>query len=179
MGKSFYFILVCFCFLISPPSEAKKRRKKVRKWNVSTSNGYTFWQYKKISSSTSSSGIAKRFDGQMNKFFSSIEVARNFGHYEFGGRLQLDGEAFVSPFVKLNFIKNKRRNDFVPFVILGVSPSLLTGFYARAGINLFFKRYFAFSPFVGGYFWVRTGAGSKHGNYNLHANGGFSASLYF
>ena len=149
MAKTFSFFLIYLAFLVSPPSEAKKRRRKIRKWSVSTTNGYTFHQRKKDAGSVST------FGGQMDAFFSSFEMTRNFGHYEVGLRLQQSQAVFASPFVKFNFIKNRRRNDFVPFMILGVSPSALLGVYARVGLNLFFYRYFSLSPFVGSYVWFK------------------------
>ena len=174
MTKFFYAFLICLAFLMSPPSEAKKRRKKIRKWSVSASNGYTFYRRAKTSFSEADS-----LDVQMNPFFSYIEMARNFGRYETGLRLQFTKAAFVSPFVKLNFIKNRRKNDFVPFVIFGISPAALTGVYIKAGINLFFKRYLSLSPFVGSYVWFRIRATSDYGKYNWYAHGGLSTSFHF
>ena len=185
MKRKMIFLL-SLAFLFSLPAEAKKRkrRKKLRKWSISVSNGYTFYQKEKNIFSGALQVPApdpSSFDGQMDTFFSSLEIARNFGYYEIGGRLQYSKNSFFSPFVKWNFIKNKRRNDFVPFLILGVSPSALMGFYGRAGLNLFFNRYFAFSPFVGWFFWFKAkrNLSYKPKKHNFYFNGGVSVSLYF
>ena len=166
-----------------PPSEAKKRRRKTKRWSVSVSNGYTFHQRAENSSSKTDKNSSLKtdsLDGKMDPFFSYLEIARNFGHYETGLRLQLSKAAFVSPFVKVNIIKNHRKNDFVPFVVFGISPAILAGFYTKIGINLFFfRRYISLSPFVGGYFWFRTRHGSDYGKYNWYAHGGLSSSFHF
>ena len=160
---------------MAPPSEAKKRRRKTKRWSVSASNGYTFYQRAKNSESKTDN-----LDGQMDPFFSYLEVARNFGHYETGLRLQLSKAAFVSPFVKVNIIKNYRKNDFVPFVVFGISPAILAGFYTKIGINLFFfRRYVSLSPFVGGYFWFRTRHASGYGKYHWYVHGGVSTAFHF
>lgn len=188
MKKKMIFLLGLAFLLSSLPVEAKKRRKRrrkaPRKWSVSVSSGYTFYQKDKKSIEITGQGNAtdsSSFDGQMSTFFSSLELARNFGYYEIGGRLQFSKETFFSPFVKWNFIKNKRRKTFIPFLILGVSPASLMGVYGRAGLNLFFNRYFAFSPFVGGFFWfkARRDLPYKAKKYNFYFNGGASLNLYF
>ena len=155
--------------------QKKRKRRKLRKWSIAASNGYTFHQ-RTASMSGSEKLIA--YDGQMKSYFSALEVARNYGRYEVGSRIQFYEEAFASPFVKVNFIKNYKRNAFVPFLTVGISPSSLAGVYARLGLNMFFKRYYSFSPFVGTYFWINTRKLSNYQKYNFHLNGGISLAIH-
>lgn len=177
MNKKFFcFLLITPILLFSFSADAKKRkRRKLRKWSVAASNGYTFHQRR-----PSMSGDEKliAYDGQMKSYFSSLEVARNYGRYEVGSRLQFYEEAFVSPFVKLNFIKNYKRNALVPFLILGISPSSLAGAYVRLGLNMFFKRYFSLSPFLGTYFWFNARKLSDYQKHNFHLNVGISLTVH-
>ena len=175
MKSAFVFLFAGLILATSLSAEARKRKRRsgLRKWSVSAVNGYTFFQTERPRSKQ------QAYDGQMKSFFSSLEVARNFGRFEAGARLQFYEEAFVSPFIKLNFIKNTKRRAFIPFMITGLSLSSLTGVYARLGLSLFFKRYFAFSPFVGTYFWYNTRGLSDYSDYNLLINGGASLSLHF
>lgn len=177
MNKKFLcFLLIIPVLLFSFSADAKRRkRKKLRKWSVAASNGYTFHQR---SSSMLGGKNLTAYDGQMKSYFSSLEVARNYGRYEVGSRLQFYEEAFVSPFVKLNFIKNYKRNALVPFLILGISPSSLAGAYFRLGLNLFFKRYFSLSPFLGAYFWYNVRDLDDYQKYNFHLNGGISLTVH-
>lgn len=175
--KLLCLFLITPVLLLSFSADAKKRkRRKLRKWSIVASNGYTFHQR---TSSMSGSEKLIAYDGQMKSYFSALEVARNFGRYEVGSRLQFYEEAFVSPFVKVNFIKNYKRKSFVPFMILGVSPSSLAGVYARLGLSLFFKRYFSFSPFLGTYFWFNIRKLSNYRDYNFHLYGGLSLAIHF
>ena len=173
--KLICLLLITPVLLLSFSADAKeKKRRKLRKWSVAASNGYTFHQKR----SSMSEGELIAYDGQMKSYFSALEVARNFGRYEVGSRIQFYEEAFVSPFIKVNFIKNYKRKSFVPFMILGVSPSSLAGIYARLGLSLFFKRYFSFSPFLGAYAWFNLREVPNYRKYNFHLHGGLSLAIH-
>ena len=140
-------------------------------------NGYTFYELKKSGvEESSATGIG--VDGQMNTFFSNLEIRRNFGRYEVGGKIQFFDEAFISPFVKINMAKNRSRTGVIPYVTLGVVPAQLTGVYARLGLDLRVNSYFAISPFLGVFSWYKI-KNAPYERYNVHVHGGLSTTLYF
>ena len=156
----------------------RKARKDGRKWSVSFTNGRTFHNLKKKNSAAASTDISG-YDGQMNPFFSSLEISRNFGYYEVGGKLQIFDYTFVSPFVKINLRKNHLRARIIPSLIFGVAPSPLWGGYARAGLSWFFNPYISFRPFFGIYSWYREKPHKHYVKFNLHLNFGLTVTLYF
>ena len=182
MKSALVFLFAGLLLAASLSADARKRKKRrsgLRKWSVTAVNGYSFLQTERPRESEKP---PPAYDGQMKSYFSSLDLARNFGYFEAGARLQFYEEAFVSPFIKWNFIKNTRRRTFIPYMITGLSISSLGGVYARLGLSLFFKRYFALSPFVGTYFWYKMRGESKvlkpYSDYNWLFHGGMSLSIY-
>lgn len=176
------FILVCIFFfsqfLIGAGAfAAQKKSRYLSKWSVALTNGYTFYENKK--SGVGEAGSWGGVDGQMNLFFSSIEIARNFNNYEIGGKIQLLGPSFVSPFVKWNIIRQSKSTIFKPSIMLGVVPSELFGVYARVNFGLQWNHYITLNPFVGVYSWYKIAENPKYEKQNLHVNAGFSLNLYF
>ena len=172
-----FIMALALVSLFAPVSEAKKK-SKLRKWSLSFVNGTTVWELRKIGATIGSDALGT--DGQMNASFAYLEFARNFGYYELGGKIQVFRQTFVSPFIKLNFVKNTRKSRFIPFVSLGVVPSHLFGGYGKFGINLFVNRYVALTPFVGAFGWYKIKASAtKYEKHSVHANGGVALSLYF
>lgn len=167
-------VLIILC-LVGFSADAKTKH---RKWNLSITNGYTFYNLKDKNSAAASTDLSG-YDGQMNKFFSSLEISRNFGYYELGGKLQLFDYTFISPFLKINFRRNHWRARIIPSLTLGVVPSSLWGAYGRASLSWFANPYLSFRPFIGVYGWYR---GKPHGHYiksNIHINTGFTVTMYF
>ena len=160
-----------------PAGAKRKARADGRKWSVSFTNGRTFHNLKEKNSPAVSTDLSG-YDGQMNPFFSSLEISRNFGYYEIGGRLQVFDYAFVSPFVKINLRKNHLRARLIPSLIFGVVPSPLLGGYARAGLSWFINPYTSFRPFFGIYSWYRRNPHKHYIKFNLHLNFGLTVTVY-
>lgn len=182
--KSEYLILLslAFMFMLSFEALGERKKRKYRKWSATFTNAYTFYQLKKGSTAKSyERGIG--VDGQMNTFFSNLELRRNFGRYELGGKIQLFKETFVSPFLKINMAKNRRNSDVIPYLTIGVVPASLTGVYTRLGIDLMGNRYFAISPFVGAFAWYKIKDLDNdeifYQKQNVHFHGGLSTTIYF
>ena len=179
MRHSIPSLLAVFIALCGPGFSAEARKKiKNRTWSLSITNGYTFYNLKEKNSpdaSTEPSG----YDGQMNTVFSSLEISRNFGYYEVGGKLQLFDHTFISPFFKINFRRNHKRARFIPSLIFGIVPSPLWGGYARIGFSWFSNSRLSFRPFIGVYGWHRSKPNKHYIKYNIHMNTGLTISIYF
>ena len=168
--------LLSFSFGFESSGKKRKRKKKAA-WSVSVSNGYTFYSGKK--SSIKSFDFWSDLDGQMNSYFSSLKIGRNFGSYEIGGRLQFIGPSFVSPYLKWNIINKNKKTVLKPSITLGIVPSHLMGGYIRFNLGLAVNSYFVFNPFVGIYGWYRLIDSTEYEQYNYHANSGLTLSVYF
>lgn len=175
--KLSFIVLISVCLLKPIPSDAKRKRLFKRKWSVSVVNGYSFYQHKK--NSQKSPEEWGDLDGQMNWFFSALEVSRNMGHYELGAKIQNLGPTFVSPFIKWNVTKNNSRSAIVPSLTLGVVPAKITGVWLRAGLGLSLNKYITVSPFAGTYIWYEVKDTAKYGKSDIHANVGLRLSLYY
>ena len=176
MKKQFlFFILVSLCFLSPVESSVKKRRVFSRKWSLSLTNGYSFRQHKK------SVEILDLGDTEgINRFFSSLEISRNFGYYEVGARIQSSNHLpFVSPFLKWNGNKNNSRAHIVPSLTWGIVPSHLMGSWLRLGLGLSLNSYVSISPFMGVYAWYKIKDDPKYNKYNFYLNAGLRISLYY
>ena len=185
MKRQFLFLSLILLFLI-PFSESEARKKKrahSRKWSVSIVNAYSFYELEKPSAQTP--GVwDDSVDGQMQDFFSALELSRNFGHFEAGAKIQQSGPAFISPFLKWNLNKNNSRASIVPAFTVGVVPSFIMGVWLRAGLGLSINRYMSLEPFVGLYSWYKikaTGSikASGYQKYNLHFHSGLKINLYY
>ena len=193
MKKALFFMALA-AFLLAPfeSSEAakrKRRKKPIRTWSVSVSSGYNL--FKRLSNkaqrpdaSKSSQWISSspetniRRDGQMHKFFSSLDLARNFGHYELGAKIQFTGEAFVSPFIKWNMTKNRYKTAILPSLTFGVAPSHQFGAYLRLSLGLALNRRAMIHPFLGCYGWFKATKEVISEKWGLYANAGLSLSLF-
>ena len=171
-------LTVLFLIQSIPASAEKKTRRGGRKWSLSFTNGRTFYNLNEKNSPAASTDISG-YDGQMNPLFSSLEISRNFGYYEVGGKLQIFDYTFVSPFIKINLRKNRLRARIIPSLIFGVVPSPLWGGYARAGLSWFFNPYMNFRPFFGIYSWYRGKPHKHYIKFNLHLNFGLTVTVYF
>ena len=176
MKKNIILITLALVFLMSFQALGAKRKK--RKWSMTVSNGYTFYSMNKIDREGESPEHGIGTEGQMNFFFSNLELRRNFGNYEVGGKIQLFHEAFISPFIKINFAKNISRTAVIPYLTLGVVPARLTGAYMRFGLDIAINRYFSLGPYVGGYAWHKI-KNSPYERFNVQFNGGLNTTLYF
>ena len=176
MKKNLILIVLSLVFLMSFEALGAKRKK--RKWSLTISNGYTFHSMNEKSREGESPEHGIGTDGQMNYFFSNLELRRNFGRYEVGGKIQLFREALISPFIKINFTKNRSRTSIIPYLTLGFVPARLMGAYTRLGLDLAINRYFVLSPFVGCYAWHKIKI-SSYERKNIHFNGGLNVTLYF
>lgn len=187
--KKYILLLISLslCFLAPIESSARKKKKRrvyKKKWSISLTNGYRIHQYRRADARDHMK-IDSEWggqEGQMYRFFSSLDISRNFGYYEIGAKIQNLGPTFVSPFFKLNMAKNNSRSKIVPSVTLGVVPSRTMGGWLRAGLGLSLNRYVSFTPFVGAYTWykiINGGASSGYEKWSYHINTGLSVSLYF
>lgn len=158
-------------------ADARKRPKN-RTWSLSIASGYTFYNLKEKNSPAASTEVSG-YDGQMNTYFSALEISRNFGYYEVGGKIQLFDHTFISPFFKFNFFRNHRRARIVPSLTLGVVPSPLWGGYARFGLSWFLNPHFSIRPFCGIYGWSRGKPRKDYIKHNIHINAGIAISIYF
>ena len=170
--------LVLFVFGFGFESLGKRKKKRSPKWSVSITNGYTFYSKKK-KSSINASEFWDHLDGQMNTFFSSLDVGRNFGYYEIGGRIQFIGPTFISPYLRWNMISKNKKNILKPALTLGVVPSDLVGAYAKLSLGIAVNRYLVIHPFAGFYAWYKNKDNVEYERFNHHANGGLSLNLYF
>ena len=176
MKKIFlFFIFVSLCFLSPVESSAKKRRVFPRKWSLSLINGYSFYEHKTSAENPLSLGV----EG-INRFFSSLEISRNFGYYEIGARIQhSDSLPFVSPFLKWNGNKNNSKAHIVPSLTWGIVPSHLMGSWLRLGLALSLNPYVSISPFMGVYTWYKIKDDPKYNKYNFYLNAGLRINLYY
>lgn len=179
--KKLTLYLSLFFLLLTPfsKSEARKKRKASnRKWSISTVNGYSFYQDKK-SSAEKPGEWSLTGEGQMQSFFSALELSRNFGHFEMGSKIQNKGPAFISPFVKLNFNKNDQRASIIPSITFGLIPSIIFGSWLRASLGLSLNRYMSLEPFLGAYAWYKVKDNPKYEKYNWHLHIGLKINLYY
>ena len=189
--KKFSIFLLLICFFIPLESTAKKRRIFKRKLSISYVSGYTFHSQKKPGVGVTGDW-GKILDGQMDSFFSALEVARNFGRYELGAKIQNLGPAFVTPFVKWNWNKNSSRASIIPALTFGVVPSHAMGVWLRLSLGLSLNRYSAIEPFIGTYAWykikdipnpgnekIKDISNAKYEKYNFHFNTGLRINLYY
>ncbi len=185
--KILFSTFLILCFLIPVDSSARKRRVAKRKWSLSLANGYSFSKAKKDihSSIPQQQRPLLHPEGQMNDFFHSLEVSRNFGNYEIGAKIQHTGQNFISPFFTWNLSRNHSRSSIVPSITLGLVPSHLAGAWLRFSLGLSLNRYISFSPFVGLYSWYKlknppamNGQDLIYSKYNIHFNSGLKINLY-
>ena len=185
MKRQFLFLSLIL-LLLTPfsNSEARKKRKAYsRKWSMSIVSAYSFFELKKPSAQKP--GVwDDSVDGQMQDFFSALELSRNFGYFEVGAKIQQSGPAFISPFLKWNLNKNNSRASIIPAFTMGFVPSRLMGSWLRASLGLSINRYMSLEPFVGVYAWYKiqdTGSllAAKYENYNLHFHTGLRINLYY
>ena len=172
------FLAFFLCFLAPMESSAKKRRVFLRKRSLSFTNGLTFHQLKKSSAKDPLKEPWGEIDGQMQAFFSSLEMARNLGRYEIGAKIQTN-PIFVSPFFKWNFNKNNSRASIIPSLTIGFIPSYLMGCWLRLSLGLSLNRYVSLEPFLGGYAWYKIKNLASYERYNWHLNTGLRINLYY
>ena len=177
------FLLFSLIFLFLAPFsqlEAKKRKRKVfpRKWSLSLVNAYSF--HEKGKSNIGEPGTWTDLeDGQTQKFFSALELSRNFGQYEVGAKIQNTKHTFISPFLKWNLNKNYSRASIVPSFTVGVTPSILMGAWLRAGLGLSINRYMSLEPIIGAYAWTKIKDHPKYEKYGWHLHAGLRINLYY
>ena len=164
-------------------SIAKKRNYSKRVLSMSFVNAYTFHSLKQENSSAHPPGDPARMvegDGQMYLTFSAIELARNFGRYELGARIQNISTNFISPFFKFNFIKNYSKSIIVPSLTLGLVPSKLFGAWSRASLSVYLSHYSTLEPFIGVYSWYKLSDElSSYIKSNTHLHAGLRINLFF
>ncbi len=177
MYKRYGIVLLIFLAVGFSFESLGKRKRRKPKWSVSVTNGYTFFSKRK--NSVEAFKFWSHLDGQMNTHFSSVEVGRNFGSYEVGGKVQLIGSTFVSPYFKWNIVNKNKRNVFKPSLTIGVVPSHLGGAYAKLSLGLAMNSYLVLNPFVGFYAWYRMKDYVEYEKFNYHANAGLTLSMYF
>ena len=178
--KQITFFLFISLFFIPLETEAKKKRKTFqRRWSFSIVNAYGFYNFPNKKGSQRKVFEWGDVDGPMHPFFSSLEISRNFGHYELGAKIQDSGSAFVSPFLKWNLNKNKGRNFFVPAVTFGLVPSHIMGAWLRLGTGFSFNSYVSFSPFIGMSAYYKLTEDPKYEKYNIHLNAGLRINLFY
>lgn len=178
MKKHLLFIsLVSLCFLAPVESSARKKRYFKKKWSLSLTNGYTFYQVKKPSSEGPM--VWGNLEGQMHKFFSALELSRNMGYYEIGVKIQNLGPTFASPFVTWNMVKNNYRASIVPALTFGIVPSHIMGGWLRLSLGLKLNRYVSLAPFVGMYAWRKIIDDPKYEKNSLHVNTGLKINMYY
>ena len=185
MKKLFVFIAL-ICCLAPLESSAKKRRVFKRKWSLSLTNGYSLFSLPNSKASSRFSTEEGNIEGQMNPFFSSLDISRNMGYYEIGAKIQSSGPAFVSPFFKWNLIKNNSRAGLVPSLSFGIVPAHIFGFWFRLGFALSLNRYISLTPFIGSYGFYKikddenaVQNGAIYQKYNIHFNSGLRVNLYY
>ena len=171
-------ILILSVFFMGYEALAKKR-KRTPKWSASVTNGYTFYSDKKFNVDSETVSDWNHFEGQMNTYFSSLDISRNFDRYELGAKIQFMGSTFVSPFFKWNIVKQSKKIRIKPSITLGVVPHSLFGAYLRFNFGINLNRYVTLNPFVGVHGWYKLDDDPKYEKHNYHANAGFSLSLYY
>ena len=163
-------------------SFAKKQRYSKRALSISLVNAYSFYPSNQ-DISVHKPGDARQLidgDGQMQPFFSALEIARNFGRYELGARIQNVSTTFISPFIKWNLIKNYSNSYVVPSFTLGVTPSQLLGAWLRGSLAFYLSHYSSLEPFVGIYGWYKLTDIAEYEKSNfLHLHVGLRINLYF
>ena len=180
--KQVFLLFVLISLFYSVESSAKKRRFFKRSLSISLVNGYTFYSSIKKNDAYGLNDPGRLIDGdnQMYSFFSSLELARNFGRYEIGARIQNIFIAFISPFFKFNFIKNYSKALIVPSLTIGLIPSDLMGGWLRGSLALSLGNYSSLEPFVGIYGWYKIKEDMpKYEKTNLHFHVGVRTNLYF
>lgn len=178
MKKPILFLtLITFCFLAPVESLAKRKKVFKRKWAFSITNAYTFDSLKKTTSANDPFKW-EDLEGQMQSFFSALEISRNMGSYEVGAKIQHKGIAFVSPFFKWNINKNNSRSSVVPAITLGVVPSHIMGGWLRLELAVSLNRYVSLAPFIGSYAWYEIKDSPQYEKYDAHFNVGLKISLY-
>ena len=173
------FSLVFLCLTPFLKAEAKKKRKTFpRKWSLSLINGYSFYERKK--SNRHDPGTWTDWeDGQTQKFFSALELSRNFGRFEVGAKIQNTKHTFISPFLKWNLNKNLSRARIIPSVTVGLVPSILLGMWMRASLGLSISRYMSLEPFIGAYAWSKIKDQPDYEKYSWHLHSGLKINLYY
>ena len=173
------FSLVFLCLTPVLEAEARKRRKVFpRKWSISLVNAYSFYEIKKSNAAEPYTWTDWE-DGQTQKFFSALELSRNFGRFEVGAKIQNTKHTFVSPFFKWNLNKNYSKASIVPSFTVGFVPSILLGAWLRASLGLSINRYVSVEPFVGVYAWDKIKDDPKYENYSAHFHTGLKINLYY
>jgi len=175
--RVYYRWIIVIVLIGSFESLGKRKKKRSPKWSISISNGYTFYSPKK--SSVEGFKFWSHLDGQMNMHFSSLELGRNFGSYELGGRLQMVGPSFVSPYFKWNIVNKNNKITFKPSLVFGLVPSHLVGGYIRFQLGWRVNSYLVLNPFVGAYAWYKLIENIEYEQFNYHINGGLSVNLFF
>ena len=181
--KQLFLLCVLINLFYSVESSAKKRRFFKRSLSISLVNGYTFYSsVKRVNVyGPKDAGRLISGDSQMYPFFSSLELARNFGRYEIGVRIQNISTTFISPFFKLNFIKNYSKSLIIPSFTIGLVPSYLLGGWLRASLALSLGNYSSLEPFAGLYGWykIKDQNMSEYEKTSLHFHAGLRINLYF
>ncbi|MCY4321561.1 MAG: hypothetical protein OXC37_04045 [Bdellovibrionaceae bacterium] len=181
MKKLFLFFLIFVVlspFNIAEAQTKKSRKVFLRKWSLSLVNGYSFYSLKK-------SNIKKPFsltdweDGQTQEFFSALELARNFGLFEIGAKIQNTKQTFISPFLKLNSSKNYSNKNILGSLTFGFTPSILMGAWLRASLSLSVNKYLSLEPFMSIYAWHKIKEHPEYADQNLHLNTGLKINLYY
>ena len=177
--KTFFFLMVCFFYPID--SFAKKKRYSKRALSVSIVNGYSVSSSNKGNNAYSPKDAGRLIDGdgQMYPFFSALELARNFGRYEIGARIQNISNTFVSPFFKLNLIKNYSKSIVIPSFTLGFVPSQLLGGWLRGSLAFYLNHHSSLEPFVGFYGWYKIKDLPDYEKSGYHFHAGLRINLYF
>ena len=185
-NRLLFLVFLSLFFLVPFESSAKKKRRVYKKkWAISFTNGYNIRQIpnRKIGIRDPLELNNKDWgylEGQMHVFFSSLDISRNFGYYEFGAKIQNLGPTFISPFFKWNLNKNNSRASIIPSVSLGLVPSRIMGAWLRLGLGLSWNPYVSFAPFVGTYAWYKIKEdGGRYEKWALHFNAGLSLVLYY
>ena len=175
-------IFSAILLILTPISnvEARKRKRKIfpRKWSISLVNAYSFYELKKPNASTPYTWTDWE-DGQTQKFFSALELNRNFGRFEVGAKIQNSKHTFISPFLKWNLNKNYSNASIVPAFTLGFVPSIVMGVWLRASLGLSVNRYLSLEPFVGSYAWHKIKGPPEYEKNSAHFHTGLKINLYY
>lgn len=174
-----FFLMISLFYPID--SFAKKKRYSKRAFSISLVNAYTFHSSNQSSNvyGPKDAGRLIDGDGQMYSVFSALELARNFGRFELGARIQNISKTFVSPFLKWNLIKNYSKSPVIPSFTLGVVPSELLGSWLRAGLAFKLSHYSSMEPFIGCYGWYKLTDLPNYEKSGYHFHTGLRINLYF
>ena len=179
--KFLFFLMISLFYPID--SFAKKKRYSKRAFSISLINAYTFHSSNNPSSNVygpKDAGQLIAGDGQMYPVFSALELARNFGRFELGARIQNTFKTFVSPFLKWNLIKNYSRYPIIPSFTLGVVPSQLLGSWLRVSLAFKLSHHSSLEPFIGSYGWYKLSANlPEYEKSGYHFHTGLRINLYF